>query len=101
MVSLSGDAEGRETLQLVDPGGDAFEAMVSRDALERRAKLTDLTASLSPSDRLLLELLYVQKLGADEIAATLRIQKGAVYTRKTRLIKRLRSLAQSAGLVDT
>ena len=33
-------------------------------------------------------------------AATLRIKKGALYTRKTRLIKRLHALAVDAGLAD-
>ena len=66
----------------------------------RRSQLSRLTEQLAPADRLLLELLYVQKLGATEIASTLRIQKGAVYTRKTRLIKRLRELAKESDLAD-
>ena len=45
-------------------------------------------------------MIYVQKLGATEISAALRINKGAVYTRKTRLVQRLREAAKRAGLTE-
>ena len=54
----------------------------------------------SPTDALLLKMIYVDKLAATDIARALRINKGAVYTRKTRLINRLRELAASKGLVE-
>jgi DNA-directed RNA polymerase specialized sigma subunit len=75
--------------------------LVAKTHAQRRARLTELTEDLSESDRLLLEMLYVEKLSAAAIAAALKIKKGAVYTRKTRLIQRLRQAALDRGLVET
>lgn len=83
---------------LAEPEPDALEQLLARDALAQRERLADLAARLSEQDRLLLELIYVQKLSAEAAAATLRVTRGALYTRKTRLIKRLQALAQDAGL---
>jgi DNA-directed RNA polymerase specialized sigma24 family protein len=47
---------------------------------------------LPDSDRLLLELFLVQKLKASEVSRMLNISVGAVYTRKNRLIERMRGL---------
>ena len=92
--------EDESAIQLIDPAGDPMDQLLAQDQEARRSKLGQLTEKLAPADRLLLDMLYVQKLGATEVAATLRIQKGAVYTRKTRLIKRLQTLARDSGLVD-
>ncbi len=87
-------------IQLADKGPDPFAALLEKSRAQRRAQLTALTDGLSESDRLLLEMIYVQKLSAPAIAAALRVKKGAVYTRKTRLIQRLRQAAEKRGLVD-
>jgi len=100
-VSLSGSDDERPAFEIADDGPDPLSALLQHDALKRRDQLNNLTESLSAGDRLLLQLIYVDKLSADHIAATLRIRKGAVYTRKTRLIRRLQGLAREAGLVDT
>ena len=99
-VSIDDRDEARSPLELVDGTPDALGQLLQRDAEKRRSQLDGLTRDLSPTDRLLLELIYVRKLSADEISAALRIRKGAVYTRKTRLIRRLQDLAKSAGLLD-
>jgi RNA polymerase sigma factor (sigma-70 family) len=72
---------------------DALEVMLQSDAERRQGQLHDLVAQLSPADQLLLELLYGQKLSVEAASAALSINRGALYTRKTRLIKRLRELA--------
>lgn len=82
---------------LADDGPDPLAALIARDTPDPRARLAELTAELGPSDRLLLEMIYLRKMSADAIAGALRINKGALYTRKTRLIKRLRALAEEAG----
>jgi len=99
-LSIDDDRDGSPSIQLTDGGPDPLEAMMLKSRAQRRAQLTELTEGLSESDRLLLELIYVQKLSATAIAAALRIKKGAVYTRKTRLIGRLRKAAEQRGLVE-
>jgi len=100
-LDASADDPGPSAPVLVDDGLDPLDALLARDAAERRAQLEENAAPLSERDRKLLEMIYVRKMSADAIAVTLRIKKGALYTRKTRLIKRLRTLADRAGLTDT
>ncbi len=100
VVSIDEGGTDGSAVQLIEPGESPFEHLVQANARERQSRLSELTASLAPSDRLLLEMIYLQKMGADAISAALKIKKGAVYTRKTRLIKRLRGLAEAAGLID-
>ena len=87
-----------QPMQIADEGPDALEAMVDREDAARSAHVDALIAQLKPADRLLLELLYAQKLPVEEAAAALRISRGALYTRKTRIIKRLQEIAEEAGL---
>lgn len=102
-VHLSLDVEDDERsrpIELTDEGPDPFEALLSARQTARRSQLTALIEQLSPSDRLLLDLLYNQKLSVDAATAVLQIKRGALYTRKTRVIKRLRKLASERGLVE-
>jgi RNA polymerase sigma factor (sigma-70 family) len=100
-VSLDADPTDRGGPPVIEDGmPDALEQLMLREKADRRARLGELAAQLSATDRLLLEMLFVQKLSPDLIATTLRIKKGALYTRKTRLLKRLHAHAQSAGLLE-
>ncbi len=101
MVSLSADGDDSADRELPNDAPDPLEQMVEREGQARHGRLSELTEKLPDGDRLLLHLLYVEKLDASAVAATLRINKGAVYTRKTRLIKRLRHLADEAGLLSS
>jgi RNA polymerase sigma factor (sigma-70 family) len=92
--------EARDAEAPADAAPDPLERLLARDDDARGERLERLAASLSPSDRLLLDLIYVKKLPAETIAATFRTTRGAVYTRKTRLIQRLRALAEQEGLLD-
>jgi RNA polymerase sigma factor (sigma-70 family) len=85
--------------QLVDASPDPLESLITAQGQRRGAQLNQLIEHLSVSDRLLLQLLYQQKLSVDATAAALKIKRGALYTRKTRIIKRLRALATEAGLI--
>ncbi|MGC6416007.1 MAG: RNA polymerase sigma factor [Bradymonadia bacterium] len=98
-VSLTTDDDG-PTLQLEAPNADPLQALLTHGREQRRARLGELAQSLPADDRILLDMIYVQKLGATEISAALRIKKGAVYTRKTRLVQRLREAAKHAGLTE-
>jgi len=48
--------------------------------------------SLSPRERLLIELRYRKGLSFEEIAAMLRISVGAVYTQKSRILAKLQEM---------
>lgn len=87
-------------IALVDTRPDPLDALLERDRLARRAQLSTLAEGLSGSDRLLLDMIYVRKLSAAEIAATLGIKRAQVHVRKSRLLKRLRTRAEAAGLTD-
>lgn len=84
----------------VDDAPDPLERLLSRADEARGERLAELAAALGPSDRLLLELIYVRQLPAEAIAATFNTSRGAIYTRKTRLVQRLRALAARADLVE-
>lgn len=99
-LSLDADREHSAVPEPIDAGADALEVLLEREDDARRARLGELAAALSERDRLLLHLLFEQRLSADAAAAALRISKGALYTRKTRLIQRLRGEAERAGLLD-
>ncbi|MCB9536121.1 MAG: sigma-70 family RNA polymerase sigma factor [Myxococcales bacterium] len=92
--------EGGAAPQLADEGPDPLEVLVAREDAARRAQFDALVEQLKPADRLLLSLLYEQKLPVEEAAAALRISRGALYTRKTRIIKRLRAIAEDEGLAQ-
>ncbi len=99
-LDASPDEKGAAPV-VVDTQPDALDQMVAYEDLQKRQRLNELASQLSESDRLLLEMLFVQKLSPDVISATLNIKKGALYTRKTRLVQRLQKHAQKAGLLGT
>lgn len=73
---------------------DGLEALLGDEARRGEPTVEHLTASLSVNDRLLLDLFLVQGLKATEVGKLLNISVGAVYTRKNRLIERMRSSAK-------
>jgi DNA-directed RNA polymerase specialized sigma24 family protein len=75
-------------------------ASSSRTSRSGSKALEAAAAQLSPADRALLELLYVNKLPAEAAAAALGINRGALYTRKTRLVQRLQALVDAGGAGD-
>lgn len=77
---------------VVDPGPDPVERMLARADGCRRARLQAAVDALSPADRALLTMYLEQGLSAPDIARRLDIKVGAVYTRKCRLVNRLRRM---------
>ncbi|MFN3198737.1 MAG: RNA polymerase sigma factor [Bradymonadia bacterium] len=99
--ALTDDSEDRATMpEPVDPGPDPLEHLIEQGAQRRREALGDIASALSDADRLLLSLIYERQMPAPQIAALLRVKVGAVYTRKNRLIARLRRLAEAGGWLD-
>ncbi|MCB9526507.1 MAG: sigma-70 family RNA polymerase sigma factor [Myxococcales bacterium] len=92
--------EGPRAPTLVDTAPDALSALLDRETDARRDGLWALVEQLPEADQTLLRLLYDQRLPVPAACAALNIKRGALYTRKTRLIKRLRALAAEAGLIE-
>jgi RNA polymerase sigma factor (sigma-70 family) len=59
---------------------------------EEQKSLSQALETLSPRDRLMVQLSYHQALAPEEIAAILKISVGAFYTQKSRLLARLREI---------
>lgn len=70
---------------------DALAQLLQVEDASRTPELSLLIAELSDKDQLLLRLFLVDKLKANEVARALNASVGAIYTRKTRLIERLRT----------
>jgi RNA polymerase sigma factor (sigma-70 family) len=56
--------------------------------------------SLSPSDRLLFDLLFIQEVGRDNACAKLNITMQALYTRASRLRSRIAALHEELAYVE-
>ncbi len=57
---------------------------------EEERLLSQTLEALAPSDRLFVELYFYQSLPPEEIAKILRVSTSAVYTKKSRILTRLR-----------
>ena len=90
-LSLDGESETERKVatQLIDNGLSAQEEMEQK---ERKRILEEISAKLTPRERLFLTLYYQKELPASEVAKILNATKGAVYTMKNRLQEKLRSL---------
>ena len=77
--------------EATDQGDDPLGQLLTAEERARTPELTELVSALSDSDQLLLELFLVDQLSAREVARSLGVSVGAVYTRKNRLIERLRA----------
>jgi RNA polymerase sigma factor (sigma-70 family) len=54
---------------------------------------------LSDKDKLLIELFYFKELPPDEIACILNISVGAIYTRKNRVIEKMKQIARQRNIL--
>lgn len=98
-IEADAEADGPNRLTPVAPGPDALEHLLQREDEDRRGDVAALFARLPATDRQLIDLLYVQKVSVPEAAEVLGIRHGALYTRKNRIIHKLRALAMEAGLL--
>jgi len=103
--TLSLDAEIGEGLQLLDSmvaeEPSAEERLLALEGPVAAEVIAEAVASLSPADHELYRLFFVEGLEADEAAERLGISKGAVYTRKCRMIDRMsRNLRREGRLGD-
>lgn len=68
---------------------DAPESLIDQ---KKQKSLSQALETLSPRDRLIIQLSYHQALPPDEIAAILKISVGAFYTQKSRVLDKLREI---------
>jgi RNA polymerase sigma-70 factor (sigma-E family) len=80
------------------PYADLPDAVVAdpADATDARLALYDALAALSPADRAVLVLRYLDDLSVDEVAARMGVSSGAVRNRSLRALGRLRGVAALA-----
>ena len=79
-----------------DDTQDPLTQLLTAQETARTPELAQLVSQLSDTDQLLLKLFLVDQLKASEVARALGISVGAVYTRKNRLIERLRSAREKS-----
>ncbi|TNF52767.1 sigma-70 family RNA polymerase sigma factor [bacterium] len=61
--------------------------------------LREVVEQLSTKDKLLIELFYMKELPPEEIAQILKISVGALYTRKNRVLEKMRKIAEERKLL--
>ena len=96
MVSI--DAEIQEGLSLKDIlkdlSADAFEFLSDQD---RRKTLQDCVDSLEPVEQYFMELFLNQGLTLEQIREHLKINRGAVDMRKSRIFQKLQDCFEKKG----
>jgi len=96
------DAGGLSILDgLADEGPDAETLLADRESPRAAEVISVAVEALSPGDHQLFHLFYEEGLDADAAAGRLGISKGAIYTRKCRMLDRMsRTLRDHGRLVD-
>jgi len=75
-------------------GADAAEPLISE---QQERLLNQAIQTLSPRDRILLDLCYRQALASEEIAGLLKTSVNAVYTQKSRVLEKIREVLRRSG----
>jgi RNA polymerase sigma factor (sigma-70 family) len=73
---------------------DSTEVFINE---EQERLLNQAIQSLSPRDRILLDLCYRQAMASEEVAALLKTSVNAVYAQKSRLLERIREVLRRSG----
>ena len=90
------------------PTSNELAGAVARDGSDPQAQfvieqqerlLNQAIQSLSPRDRILLDLCYRQGLSTEEIAAILKASVATVYTQKSRVLDKIREILRTSGSV--
>ena len=64
---------------------------------EQERLLNQAIQTLSPRDRILLDLCYHQALASEEVAALLKTSLNAVYAQKSRVLEKIREVLRRSG----
>ena len=96
--ALPGEENSSGSLKMIDPSTRPDTVYESRLDRERSKMIFELVESLSDEDRELFNMIYIDEVPVTEMTARLKIQRGALYMRKNRVISRLRRQAERRGL---
>ena len=72
------------------------EIIINEESISHTRKLLE---KLSAKDKLLIELSYMRELPPEEVAQILHMSVGAFYTRKNRIIDKLKNLADDENIL--
>jgi RNA polymerase sigma factor (sigma-70 family) len=75
-------------------GPDPAEPLLNE---QQERLLNQAIQTLSPRNRILLDLCYRQALGSEQIAALLKTSVNAVYTQKSRVLEKIREALRKSG----
>jgi RNA polymerase sigma factor (sigma-70 family) len=78
-------------------GPDPVEPIINE---EQQRLLDRAIQSLSPRDRILLDLFYRQALPSNTVAALLKTSVNAVYAQKSRALQKIREVLRRSGLTQ-
>jgi RNA polymerase sigma factor (sigma-70 family) len=73
---------------------DAAEPLLNE---QQESLLNQAIQTLSPRDRILIDLYYRQALASEEVAALLKTSVNAVYTQKSRVLEKIREVLRRSG----
>jgi RNA polymerase sigma factor (sigma-70 family) len=73
---------------------DPAEPLLSE---QQERLLNQAIQTLSPRDRILIDLCYRQALDSEEVAVLLKTSVNAVYAQKSRVLEKIREVLRSSG----
>ena len=98
--ALPGEENSSGSLRVTDDSNRPDTAYERQLDKQRSSLIFELVESLSPEDRELFNMIYIDEVPVPELTERLNIQRGALYMRKNRVINRLRRQADRRGLVN-
>lgn len=97
--SLEDSRDDNKSLSDILPAPD--KSVIDQiDESERYTLLEELTKELSVNDKLFLQYYYVDEIPPEEIAGILNVTVSAVYSKKSRIIEKLREIARKKKILQ-
>lgn len=97
VISLDAETNGEESSLMEIISDDAQDSVENLINQERIVELKDCIDKLDTEDKYFLELHINQGLSPNELEGVLRISRGSIDMRKSRIIKRLKECFKSKG----
>lgn len=93
--------KSKELISLENMPTELSQEGTQSEMMERESQsyLRDLLEELPAKDKLLIELSYMRELPPEEVAQILHISVGAFYTRKNRIIEKLKKKADDKNIM--